>query len=394
MKGWIIAGGLALVATACSSSAVSPPTASTVASPPGDAVPSTSTTAPARSGAIPDVDLSLHSVPLDEIHFDTFDGGSVPLSEAGGELILALRDAIPPIDEPAYGGPETGSWLGDGDLILGYVAGEQAYAYPIKILDLHEIVNDELDGVPILISYCPLCRSGVVFDRRVEGRELDFGNTSALFESDLVMLDRQTGSYWWQVPGEAIVGTLTGTRLDPLPSTMATWPEWLAVHPETLVLAPPDGNIERYLADRFGSYEGFLDEGNFGFPVGEGSRDPRLPASELVVGVELEGIHRVYPIESLGDATVNDSIGGIPVVLFSTSGPAGALFSPVVGDRTLTFQILGDEFRDDQTGSTWNLGGLAVAGDLDGTQLTPIPTRTTFWFAYVGAFPQAEVWQG
>jgi hypothetical protein len=110
--------------------------------------------------------------------------------------------------------------------------------------------------------------------------------------------------------------------------------------------------------------------------------------------VELEGIHRVYPIESLGDATVNDSIGGIPVVLFSTSGPAGALFSPVVGDRTLTFQILGDEFRDDQTGSTWNLGGLAVAGDLDGTQLTPIPTRTTFWFAYVGAFPQAEVWQG
>ena len=82
------------------------------------------------------------------------------------------------------------------------------------------------------------------------------------------------------------------------------------------------------------------------------------------------------------------------MVLFSTSGPAGALFSPVVGDRTLTFRILDGEFQDDQTGSTWNLGGLAVAGDLDGTQLTPIPTRTTFWFAYVGAFPQAEVWQG
>ena len=195
------------------------------------------------------------------------------------------------------------------------------------------------------------------------------------------------------MPGEAIVGTLTGTRLDPLPSTNASWGEWLAVHPATLVLAPPDGNIERYLADRFGTYEGFLDAGNFGFPVGEQSRDPRLPASELIIGVELGGIHRVYPIESLRDAAVNDSVAGIPVVVFSTSGPAGAVFSPVVEDRALTFQIVSGKFRDDQTGSTWDLSGLAIAGDLVGNQLTAIPARTTFWFAYVAAFPEAEVWQ-
>ena len=254
-------------------------------------------------------------------------------------------------------------------------------------------MNDDLGGRPVLISYCPLCRSGVVFNRIVDGRELDFGNTSALFESDLVMLDRQTGSYWWQVAGEALVGTLTGTRLEPLPSTMATWGEWLEAHPQTLVLSPPDGNIDRYLVDRFGTYEDFIDGSNFGFPVGDQSRDPRLPASELVLGLERDGIHRVYPIESLQNAVVNDDVGGVPVVVFSTAGPAGAAFSRAVGEEVLTFQLLDDEFRDDQTGSTWNLAGKATAGILSGTELTALAGRTTFWFAYVGAFPEVEVWQ-
>lgn len=394
MKGSLVVAGLALVAAACGSGDVAPTTLAgdTTFSNPDPANPAT-TTSSVPAPDIPNVDLSLHSVPLEDIHFDTFDGGSVPLSKADSGLILRLRDAIPPIDEPAYGGAEAAGWLSDGDLILGYVAGEQPYAYPVKILDLHEIVNDDLDGIPVLISYCPLCRSGVVFDRRVAGQELEFGNTSALFESDLVMFDRQTGSYWWQVAGEAIVGTLTGSRLSPLPSTMATWVEWQEVHPQTLVLAPPGGNVDRYLVDRFGSYEDFIDGGNFGFPVGEQSRDPRLPASELVVGVGLDGNHRVYPIETLQDAVVNDSIADVPVVVFSTSSPAGAVFSPVVEEGVLTFQIVDGEFRDDQTGSTWDLGGAAIAGDLLGTRLKGIPSRTTFWFAYVGAFPETEVWQ-
>ena len=151
----------------------------------------------------PDVDLTIHSVPLDEVFFDTFDGGAVPADRIPRpELRARLLDAIPPIDEPVYE-DITGAchWLDPADLVLGYVAGGQAYAYPFKILNFHEIVNDEIDGVPVLVSYCPLCRSGVVYDRRVAGETLSFGNTSALYESDLVMVDRATGSYWWQGGG-------------------------------------------------------------------------------------------------------------------------------------------------------------------------------------------------
>lgn len=144
-------------------------------------------------GAPPDVDLSAHTVPLDEIYFDTFDGGAVPLSESTSELRARLLHAIPPIDDPIYDDVTAGDWLNPDDPVLGYVAGGQAYAYPFKILNYHEIVNDVLDGSPVLISFCPLCRSAIVYDRRVDGEVLSFGNTSALYESDMVMVDRGTG---------------------------------------------------------------------------------------------------------------------------------------------------------------------------------------------------------
>ena len=102
----------------------------------------------------------------------------------------------------------------DDDLVLGYESGDEAFAYPINILNFHEMVNDVIGGDPVLIIYCPLCVSGVVFSRAVDGQTLTFGNTSALYQSDLVMYDHQTGTYWFQVAGEAVVGTMTGSRLD------------------------------------------------------------------------------------------------------------------------------------------------------------------------------------
>ncbi len=122
------------------------------------------------------IDLSRHSVPLADVHFDTFDGGSVPLSEIGERLVLSLVDAIPPIDEPRYEDASGGDWLEGNDLVIGYLGSKGgAWAFPVKILNLHEIVNDELEGTPVLISYCPLCLSAIVYDRRLDGRELTFG---------------------------------------------------------------------------------------------------------------------------------------------------------------------------------------------------------------------------
>jgi hypothetical protein len=333
----------------------------------------------------PDVDMTMHAVPLDEIYFDTFDGGSVPLSESTPELRERLLDAIPPIDEPRYGGVAEGDWLQPEDLVLGYVAGDQAYAYPFKILNFHEIVNDTLDGVPVLISYCPLCRSAIVYDRRINGEELSFGNTSALYESDMVMVDRNTGSYWWQVPGTGIVGQLTGSQLTPLSSRVATWSGWTDSHPDTLVLSRDTGFSINYERDPFANYDLVLDSGQFAFPVGDEARDPRLPPSALVVGVSFDGTTHAYPVEGL-EEPLNDVVSGIPIVVFPDSGGA-AVYSALVDGEVLEFESGQDGFVDRSTGSVWSAGGRAESGPLEGTSLAPVPSRTTFWFAMVGAYP-------
>jgi hypothetical protein len=340
----------------------------------------------------PDVDLSLHSVPLDEVYFDTFDGGSVPLSDSTPELRERLLDVIPPIDRPVYGDVGAGDWLDQSDLVLGYVSGGQAYAYPFKILNFHEIVNDDLDGLPVLISYCPLCRSAIVYDRRVGGDVLSFGNTSALYESDLVMVDRSTGSYWWQVAGTAIVGPLTGARLEPLPSTVATWAAWASQYPETLVLTRETGYTRPYERDAFAGYAEILDSGRFAFPVGEAARDARLPPSALVVGVVIADVARAYPVDNMTDP-INDSVAGEPIVVFPTDGGA-AVFSAVVDGETLEFQNRDADLVDAETGSIWTPSGVAVSGRHKGAALRPIPSRTTFWFAFVGAFPDVQIHTG
>ena len=150
------------------------------------------------------VDTNKASVPLSDIVFDTF-GRSLarykPFDQADEEVILDLRGAITPIYQPVYGPADDLPWLSDYDLVMGYVSGNAAYAYPINILNLHELVNDEIDGIPVLVSYCPLCASGVVYKRELNSRVLLFGITRALYQSDLVMYDHQSGSYWFQVGG-------------------------------------------------------------------------------------------------------------------------------------------------------------------------------------------------
>ena len=410
MRAWAIAAFVAmisLVAAACAGTdddggaSADPPAPPDTSSPssasgasPSDPSVDPATTSQGQSSAEeaqtpPDVDLSIHSVPLNEIYFDTFDGGSVPLSDSTAELRLRLLDAIPPIDRPVYGDASAGDWLAPDDLVLGYVAGGQAYAYPFKILNYHEIVNDDLGGVPVLISYCPLCRSAIVYDRRVDGDVLSFGNTSALYESDLVMVDRTTGSYWWQVAGTAIVGPLTDAELEPLPSVVATWTNWASLHPETLVLTRATGFTRPYERDAFAGYADIIDSGRFPFPVGEAARDARLRPSALVVGVVIDEVARAYPVENLIDP-INDEVGGNEIVVFPTEGGA-TVFGAIVDGETLRFELRNGDFVDVDTGSVWTSSGVAVSGARQGATLTPFPSRTTFWFAFVGAFPDVEL---
>ncbi len=353
--------------------------------------PYTPTTAP------PPVDRDIASVDLADVVFDTFQGGYFPLSEASDRAVESLRDAIKPIYEPVYEPRERGDWLSDGDFVIGYAAGDEAYAYPLKMLNYHEIVHDLVDGVPILVSYCPLCASAVVYDRRLDDRVLVFGNTSALYESDMVMYDHQTGSYWFQVAGEAIVGELTGRRLDPLPSITISWGEWKALHPDTLVLSRDLGLIPgggaRYETDRFADYPERLDTVGPPFPVSAEKMDVRLRASDKVFAVEVGDSRKAYFLVPGRAWLVNDTVGGRDIVVLvrgKESPGARAFFSKAAG-MTLNFKPDGGVMVDNETGSRWDDTGLATSGKLEGTRLEAVPSRTSFWFSLVGAFPGIDL---
>ena len=363
---------------------------------------------------IPIVDRGIHSVPLEDIVFDTFGGSPrfLPLERASDDDILALRDAIVPIAEPAYGGPGDLEWLEDDDLVIGYNSIGGAYAYPVNVLDFHEIVNDVIDAEPVLITYCPLCFSGVVFNRKLDDRLLTFGNTSALYQSDLVMYDHQTGSYWFQVGGEAVVGSLTGSRLDLMPSTTIAWGQWRDLYPETRLLTGSVGSPNAFDNSLYGrgfpsDYPDRINDGNFAFPVDQDRLDDRLPSGEIVLTVESDDAAVAFPLGMIGDAAVafplgmigdaaaNHEVGGLPVVVFSqdSSGLAVA-YSRVVGNRTLTFDYneANQLFVDRETSSAWNAGGKAVEGPLAGAKLEQLNTRRAFWFSVAIAFPDIDLY--
>ncbi|MFQ5425790.1 MAG: DUF3179 domain-containing protein [Gaiellales bacterium] len=350
---------------------------------------------------VPPVDTRTASVPLEEIVFDTFEGSPeapaprfVPLPDASRPFRRSLLDRIRPVYAPVYGDAAGLAWLADDDLVLGYESGDDAYAYPVKVLDRRELVNDEIDGVPLLVTYCPLCASAVVYDRRLgDGRTLLFGNTSALFESDLIMFDHQTGSYWFQVRGEAIVGQLTGARLRPLPSATMTWAAWQGLHPGTrLLVADGQDAFDRSFAlDAYAGYADRIEDGRFSAPVTESRLDRRLRASEVVISVEVDGVAKAYAPALIGDGVVGDEVGGAPIVVVSREAGFASAFRATLDGEALAFTLEDGVLRDAQTGSEWDDAGRAVAGPLAGARLEPLPVRRALWFSISLADPGIEV---
>jgi hypothetical protein len=201
------------------------------------------------------VDTSIASVDLADILFDDFQGGSIPLSEAKEGQIEFLRDAIKPIYEPEYGPVSAGEWLDDADLVIGYGSDSGTFAYPLRLLDAHEIVNDLVDGVPVAVTYCPLCNAAIVFDARIDGKATEFGTTGKLRNSDLVMYDRNTESWWQQFLGEAIVGDLTGKKLKMLPSRIESIDRFKKRFPKGKVLVPAFAFMGAFGANPYAGYD-------------------------------------------------------------------------------------------------------------------------------------------
>lgn len=313
-----------------------------------------------------------HIVPLDRI----FSGGPP-------------KDGIPSIGRPKFVSKDEGNkFLKDDDLVLGLFINGEARAYPRMILVWHEIVNDKVGVRPVLITYCPLCYTGAAFVREINGEEVEFGVSGKLYNSDLVMYDRKTDTYWSQVLGQAIVGELAGSKLQRIQVDTVEWGVWNKLHPDTMVLSRDTGFIRPYGQDPYGGYYFSRD---IIFPLE--NEDARLHPKAIVYGVEFEGKAKAYPDAELAKAVVvNGNVGNKPILV--TRDPTTKIvriFERTGGDDILEFETRNGKIFDKNTNSEWTFDGLAVSGKLAGTQLNSIIAPPHFWFAWAAFKPGTEV---
>jgi hypothetical protein len=319
------------------------------------------------------------------------------------------RDGIPSIDAPQFvSSNEAASWLVDNEPVIALEINGDARAYPLQVLTWHEIVNDAVGGVPVVVTFCPLCNSALVFDRRHGDEVLEFGVSGLLRNSDLIMYDRTTESLWQQFTGESIIGDLAGEQLAFVPSALVSFADFRTAYPDGDVLSRETGFSRDYGRN---PYEGYDTVGSNPF-LYKGPVDGRLQAVERVVTVSLPeaGLDLAYPLSTLSDAgVINDTQGGRNLVVFHKPGTSSALgaasiaegqdvgatgvFDAVLDDRKLTFRAEGEAIVDEETGSTWNILGQALAGPLAGQQLEPVVHGDHFWFSWAAFKPGTIVYE-
>jgi hypothetical protein len=317
------------------------------------------------------------------------------------------KDGIPAILRPRFVAPEAARrWLSDQEPVISLAIGEESRAYPLQVLMWHEIVNDTIGGVPVAVTFCPLCYSADVFDRRVKDRVLTFGVSGFLRVSNMVMYDRQTESLWQQALGEAIVGELTGSTLKRLPAQIISFEQFREAHPKGTILSRETGYSRPYGRNPYVGYDRI---GRSPFALSQENTKGLLPQEQLVT-ISVAGTDKAYPHRLTRQMrAINDQVGGIPLVVFHTEGAVSALdqariaasrevgstgvFDRRLGEQTLTFRYEEGRLRDGQTHSVWDITGKAVAGPLKGSQLTPIPHGDYFAFSWLVFKPDTEVFE-
>jgi len=308
-------------------------------SPSVEAPPSTEPTAVVRE--IFETDGTRHSIALDEIL-----SGGPP------------KDGIPSIDNPKFLSVEEAGYLNDSDPGIGIVVKGEARFYPYRVMVWHELANDEIQGEPILVTYCPLCATGIVFERRVSGKTVEFGVSGKLWRSNLLMYDRQANetqeSLWSQVLGEAVVGPQTAARLTILPSDIVRWGKWKAAHPDTKALSTETGSARNYSRDPYIDY--YTSES---VSFGATFRDTRLHPKALIYGIEVNGVYKAYDLEALKKiATFTDTVAGKSVAVV---------------------------YVDDADSVSFTL--------VDGDSRTPLSNIPSFWFSWLAVHSETELYK-
>lgn len=340
-----------------------------------------------QSNAQKEEELQKHIVPLDQI----VSGGPPP-------------DGIPSIYNPKFVTVQQAgnNFLSDFDLILGVNINGDIRVYPLSILVWHEIVNDKVGGVPITVTYCPLCFTNQVFNRTLSNDRqgvivLQFGASGKLYNSNLVMYDRTSKSLWSQALGEGIVGKYAGRKLQRIPFDISYWRDWKQLYPNSKILSKDTGFSRPYGADPYGDY---YTSNQLYFPVS--NHDNRLGLKEKIVGIvggpteKLQ--YKAYKLQQIeSQKVINDEINGKPVTLFSLYPAMVRVYDRmVVGGKALEFEYNNtndnNKITDKQTGSEWNFDGEAVNGKLKGKHLTRLPFDEGFWFEWVAFHPQTQLY--
>jgi len=316
-------------------------------------------------------------------------------------------DGIPAVDRPRFQPGGDVDWLEDDEPVLAFELGGEARAYPVQILTWHEIVNDTVAGVPVAVTYCPLCNSAVAFDRRLGPRVLAFGTSGLLYRSALVMYDRQTESLWAHFTGRAVAGRLTGEELRSYPVSTVAWSDFRKAHPDSLVLSRDTGFDREYGRNPYPGYDD-VDTSPFLF---EGEVDGRLAAKTRIVGLEVDGRSVAVALDALRQRrSIPVDVGGRRLVVWWKPGTASALEASRVAEgrdvgatgvfdsglegRALSFRAAGETFHDVETNSTWDVLGRATGGPLAGKALTAVPHVDTFWFAWAAYRPDTAIVSG
>lgn len=342
---------------------------------------STDTTGPALDSAdvmgqhinitVMETDGVLHTIPLRDIR-----NGGVP------------KDGIPSIDEPVFINATDATSMKDTDIVIGLNIDGDVRAYPLSIMVWHEIVNDEVGGIPVAVTYCPLCYTSQVFERVLEDEVVEFGTTGKLYQSNLLMYDRLTDTYWSQALGMAVKGPLSGQILDTIPLDLMEWGDWKNVYPSTLILSTNTGHARPYDVDPYGSY---YTEERIVFPVSHW--DDRLQLKDIVIGMKVNGTHKAYKQSDVESHTIiNDNIGDTDVLLLSKYVGNTRVFDRTLGNQTLTFLYNNTTLVDVNTGSEWSYEGEAVAGELAGERLTKFSIWPGFWFEWVAFHPETLIY--
>jgi len=336
-------------------------------------------------------DFSRHSVPYADIR-----SGGPP------------KDGIPAIDAPQYVSVSAAdAWLRPAEPVILVQVGDDVRAFPIQILIWHEIANAEVGGLPLVVTFCPLCNTAIAFERRVDGQTLDFGTTGRLRFSNLIMYDRQTETWWQQATGEAVAGQFTGEQLTYYPASLISWATFKTAYPNGLVLSRETGILRDYGRNPYVGYDDinrppFLYDG----PVSPDT----LPAVARVITVDRPGDAVAYPYDTLQQVgVVNDAVGGLELAVFWAPGTASALdavsvaggrevgsvgvFERELDGQLLTFTLSEGQIVDSETGSTWNGLGQAIAGPLVGRTLTPVVAINHFWFSWAAFRPDTRVYR-